>query len=159
MKNVVIMIIILLTGRSVEKSVEEVKDCLEEVNETFEKEKEENMRQIKLLGKYSDQSDVITHVFLFLFLEEKSSSDLQHMRLLVENIQEKMYEFESNMKNNLILYGISQEERETGEMLSNKVREIIRTHFKIARDVVLTNVSRIYTGPQVQGCRPVLGTS
>ena len=81
------------------------------------------------------------------------------MRYMVENIQEKMYEFESNMKNNLILYGISQEERETGEMLSNKVREIIRTHFKIARDVVLTNVSRIYTGPQVQGCRPVLGTS
>ena len=52
------MIIALLTGRSVEKSVEEVKDCLEEVNETFEKEKEENMRQMKHLGKYSDQSDV-----------------------------------------------------------------------------------------------------
>ena len=128
---------------------------MDEVNETFEKEKEENMRQIKLQGKYSAQSDV--NLFLFLFLDEKSSSNLQHMRFLVENIQEKMYEFESNMKNNLILYGISQEERETGEMLSNKVREIIRTHFKIARDVVLTNVSRIYTGPEVQGCRPVLG--
>ena len=77
----------------------------------------------------------------------------------MENIQEKMYEFESNMKNNLILYGISQEERETGERLVSKVREIIRSHFKIARDVVLTNVTRIYTGPEVQGCRPVLGTS
>ena len=55
MKNVVIMITTLLTGRSVEKSVEEVKDCLEEVNETFEKEKEENMRQIRSLGIYSGQ--------------------------------------------------------------------------------------------------------
>ena len=81
------------------------------------------------------------------------------MRFLVENIQEKMYEFESNMKNNLILYGISQEERETGERLVSKVREIIRAHFKIARDVALTNVSRLYSGPQVQGCRPVLGTN
>ena len=80
------------------------------------------------------------------------------MRFVVENIQEKMYEFESKMKNNLILYGISQEERETGERLVSKVREIIRSHFKIAREVVLTNVTRIYTGPEVQGCRPVLGT-
>ena len=79
------------------------------------------------------------------------------MRFVVENIQEKIYEFESNMKNNLILYGISQEERETGERLVSKVREIIRAHFKIARDVVLTNVTRVYTGPEVQGCRPVLG--
>ena len=102
---------------------------------------------------------VSSYELLIQFPEEKSSSNIQQMRYMVENIQEKMYEFESNMKNNLILYGISQEERETGEMLSNKVREIIRTHFKIARDVVLTNVSRIYTGPQVQGCRPVLGTS
>ena len=80
------------------------------------------------------------------------------MRFVVENIEEKMYEFESNMKNNLILYGISQEERETGKRLDCKVREIIRAHFKIAREVVLTNVTRVYTGPEVQGCRPVLGT-
>ena len=44
-----------LTGKIVEKSVEEIKDCLDEVNETFEKEKEENMRQIRSLGNYSDQ--------------------------------------------------------------------------------------------------------
>ena len=39
-----------LTGKSVEKSVEEITDCLDKVNETFEKEKEDNMRQIKSLG-------------------------------------------------------------------------------------------------------------
>ena len=43
------------TGKSVEKSVEEIKDCLDEVNETFEKEKEEYLRQIRSLGNYSDQ--------------------------------------------------------------------------------------------------------
>ena len=44
-----------IKGKSVEKSVEEIKDCLEEVMETFEKDKEENLRQIRSLGNYSDQ--------------------------------------------------------------------------------------------------------
>ena len=35
--------------------------------------------------------------------------------------QEKMYEFEANMKNNLIFYGVPQEERETPERLLSKV--------------------------------------
>ena len=47
--------IMIFTGKNVDKSVEEIKDCLDEVNETFEKEKEENMRQIRSLGIYSGQ--------------------------------------------------------------------------------------------------------
>ena len=43
------------SGKSLEKSVEEMKDCLDEVNDTFEKEKEENLRQLRSLGNYSDQ--------------------------------------------------------------------------------------------------------
>ena len=81
------------------------------------------------------------------------------MRYLVENIQEKMYMLESNMKNNLIFYGISQEEGETAERLVGKVREVISRQLKMSREVVMTNVTRLYTGPEVQGCRPVLGNS
>ena len=81
------------------------------------------------------------------------------MRYLVENIQEKMYMLESNMKNNLIFYGISQEEGETAERLGGKVREVISRQLKMSREVVMTNVTRLYTGPEVQGCRPVLGNS
>ena len=33
-----------------------------------------------------------------------------------------MYEFEANMRNNLIFYGVPQEERETPERLLSKVR-------------------------------------
>ena len=53
-----------LTGKSVEKSVEEIRDCLDEVNETFEKEKEENMRQIKSLGtsNYSKRFEIINPI-------------------------------------------------------------------------------------------------
>ena len=84
---------------------------------------------------------------------------MQQMRYLVENIQEKMYMLESNMKNNLIFYGISQEEGETAERLVGKVREVISRQLKMSREVVMTNVTRLYTGPEVQGCRPVLGNS
>ena len=79
------------------------------------------------------------------------------MRFLVENIQEKMYEFESNLRNNLIFYGIWQEEGETGERLVGKVREGISRQMKIGREMVVTSVTRLHTGPEVQGCRPVLG--
>ena len=61
-----------------------------------------------------------------------------------------------NLRNNLIFYGISPEERETLERLEIKVKEVIRSHFKIVREVVLAKVTRLHTGPQVLGCRPVL---
>ncbi len=39
----------------------------------------------------------------------------------VEDLSEKMYDFEVNKKNNLIFYGITQEPEETPSMLMNKV--------------------------------------
>ena len=40
----------------------------------------------------------------------------------VDDINEKMYEFEANKRNNLIFYGIQPEPRETPSMLLNKVK-------------------------------------
>ena len=39
-----------------------------------------------------------------------------------------------------------------------QVKDVMRQHLKVARDVGVSSVSRIYSGPEVQGCRPVLGT-
>ena len=39
----------------------------------------------------------------------------------VEDINEKMYDFEANKRNNLIFYGIPNEARETHSMLRQKV--------------------------------------
>ena len=39
----------------------------------------------------------------------------------VDNIQEKMYDFEINKRNNLLFYGIKEERRETPSDLFNKV--------------------------------------
>ena len=40
----------------------------------------------------------------------------------------------------------------------HKVKEIIRTQLSMQRQVVVTRVSRMFTGPKVSGCRPVLVT-
>ena len=45
------------------------------------------------------------------------------MRYLVENIQEKMYMLESNMKNNLIFYGIPAPRNETRHSLAKTIQD------------------------------------
>ena len=76
----------------------------------------------------------------------------------LENVQEKMYDFDANKKNNLIVYGIPNEGHEKEITLSAKVKELIKTNMKIRRELVITTVSRMFTGPEVFGCRPVLVT-
>lgn len=51
-----------------------------------------------------------------------------------------MYEFEQNKRNNLILYGLNNEARETPELLMAKVQNIIRVTLAIRRDINLTKV-------------------
>ena len=76
----------------------------------------------------------------------------------LERVQEKMYDFELNKKNNLIFYGIPNEVNEKEPQLIMKIKEMIRNHMKIRRDVIISSASRLYTGPEVFGCRPTLVT-
>ena len=83
---------------------------------------------------------------------------LEQLTAVIESVQEKMYDFEVNKKNNLIFYGIPQEERETPQRLTAKITELIKTKLSMQREMSLSNVSRMYTGSEVKGCRPVLVT-
>ena len=83
-------------------------------------------------------------------------SKLDQLTSIIETVQEKMYDFEVNKKNNLIFYGIPQEERETPQKLTGKIVEAIRVKLSIQRDISLSNVNRMYTGSEVLGCKPVL---
>ena len=80
------------------------------------------------------------------------------MSNVMENVLEKMYEFESQKKNNLIFYGVTGEDDESSVKLMNKVKEVIRGQLNIQRLMVVRRVSRMFTGPKVFGCRPVLVT-
>ena len=50
-----------------------------------------------------------------------AQEQIQEIMERVDDINEKMYEFEANKRNNLIFYGIQPEPRETPSMLLNKV--------------------------------------
>ena len=76
----------------------------------------------------------------------------------LENVQEKMYDFDANKKNNLIVYGLQNEAHEKENSLIVKVKELIRLNMKIRRELVITTASRMFTGPEVFGCHPVLVT-
>ena len=53
-----------------------------------------------------------------------------------------MYDFEINKKNNLIFYGIPNEINEKEPYLIQKVKELIRNHMKIRRDIIITSATR-----------------
>ena len=58
----------------------------------------------------------------------------------VPQVNEKVYEFEQNKRNNLIFYGLNNETRETPEMLMSKIQTIIRVTLGVRRDITLSKV-------------------
>lgn len=68
----------------------------------------------------------------------KLTDRMEQMNNVLEDVQEKMYDFEANKKNNLIIYGIPNESRETTEMLATKVKDIMKTHMMIRREIPIT---------------------
>ena len=67
----------------------------------------------------------------------------------LEHVQEKMYDFEANKKNNLIFYGIPNEAHEKETNLIMKVKDLIKTNMKIRRELIITTTSRMFTGPEM----------
>ncbi len=60
---------------------------------------------------------------------------------LFQNFQEKMYEFEQNKKNNLILYGIITKHPETSESLKARVVTLFKDHLNIRDQCYKTSLS------------------
>ena len=76
----------------------------------------------------------------------------------VDDISEKMYEFEQNKKNNLLFYGIGSDNRETPDSLIQKIIIIMKTTLGLRRDIPIVKASRLLTGPEIVGSRPVVVT-
>ena len=60
----------------------------------------------------------------------------------LDRVQEKMYDFEINKKNNLIFYGIPNEINEKEPQLILKIKELMKNHMKIRRDIIITSATR-----------------
>ena len=66
--------------------------------------------------------------------------ELESVMERVEEINEKMYDFEANKRNNLIFYGIPNETKELQPALLQKITHIIRTSLGIRRDIPVAKV-------------------
>ena len=75
---------------------------------------------------------------------------------MIDDIEEKMYDFEISKKNNLIFYGIPAPKKETRTSLTQTIQDIIHINLNITRDIAIESVNRISKGPEVRGCRPIL---
>ena len=66
--------------------------------------------------------------------------ELQSVMDRVDDINEKMYDFEANKRNNLIFYGIPNEVKETPGGLLQKINKIIKTSLGLRRDIPVSKV-------------------
>ena len=77
------------------------------------------------------------------------NENFENMSQHIEDVQEKMYDFEQNKKNNLIFYGVPGGARETKDDLKNKISSLLKLRLNIRREISILRASRMLTGPQV----------
>ncbi len=67
-----------------------------------------------------------------------------------DDLHEKMHEIDKTRKNNLLFYGIKPDFLpEIQSQLEQKIHEIFKVNLHITRDIPLTKISRMISGPEV----------
>ena len=74
------------------------------------------------------------------------TGQLDELKSSVENVHEKMYDYEASKKNNLIFYGIPKEEKETAKTLILKIKSIIQNRLNIKRYISISGACRLFSG-------------
>ena len=68
-----------------------------------------------------------------------------------DDLHEKMHELDKTRKNNLLFYGIKPDFLpEIQSQLEQKIHEVMRFNLHISRDVPVTKISRMISGPEVK---------
>ena len=83
---------------------------------------------------------------------------LESLGSRVTQMNEKMYDFEQNKRNNLIFYGVPNDSSETSESLAINMQRLLKEKMMLKREIVITQAARDDTGPAVSGRRPVIVT-
>ena len=74
------------------------------------------------------------------------TDQLDELKSSMENVHEKMYDYEASKKNNLIFYGIPKEEKETAKTLILKIKSIIQNRLNIKRYISISGACRLFSG-------------
>ena len=170
-----------MNNEIVKAAEESIQECEDEVNirnnnvemffsevyKQMEKVQESSLKEYEKINSVGDMNG-IQRMKIEQMLErtdrcadekfDEIQKNIEKLKASLETAQEKMYDHECNKKNNLIFYGIPQEQNEDLSMLHAKVLALIRVNLNIKRNITIISVSRMYTGPEVHGCRPILVT-
>ena len=68
----------------------------------------------------------------------------------VTQMNEKMYDFEQNKRNNLIFYGMPSDPTETSESLAISIQKLIKEKMLLKREMIITQVNFIAFGSNSQ---------
>ena len=71
---------------------------------------------------------------------------MESVTIQIDDVQEKMYDFEQNKRNNLIFYGVPGGDRENRDDLRVKVSNLLRLHLNMRREIPILKASRMLTG-------------
>lgn len=128
-------------SQNLELMEERHKKLIEELNLKLEQKID------KLNGKlYKNMENLSGQMESESSFNERTKEQINLLFTRVDDIHEKLYEFEVSKKNNLIFYGISGEHRETPSELMAKVTSILKQTLSLRRDIVISKAARIMTG-------------
>ena len=73
--------------------------------------------------------------------------------------QDRLYEMDRSWRNNLVFNGIKTEGHgcyESPECTEGKVRQILKNHLNIGREIIINRCHRVYNGADKFGNKPVV---
>lgn len=145
-------------------TVKEISKEGAELEKLENKVKEQDDQLVKLHKTIDVQRDEIMtlkqNMETLLGFDEKVTSLTRKVEAITgvyDDLHEKMHEMDKTKRNNLLFYGIKPDFLpEIQHQLDQKIHEIIRHRLCFSRDVPTTKITRMLTGPEVRGSRPVL---
>ena len=71
---------------------------------------------------------------------------LDDLKMNMESVHDLMNDCEASRRNNLIFYGVSQDERESSKSLTLKIKNILNNKLKVNRFIPVAGACRIFSG-------------
>merc|ERR1719347_514849 len=129
-----------------EEKIEELREALDGIDIDIKSKIQTTTDQ--LMNKIHDEVKLNGEGKAGIGLEISTVKDmLESLSSRVSAMNEKMYDFEANKRNNLIFYGIPNDPQETADTLIDKIQEVLRDKMLMKRDIMITQALRDDTGP------------
>merc|ERR1719471_1682980 len=89
----------------------------------------------------------------------KMRLDLGELMVVYDDMQDRLYEIDRSWRNSLVFNGIKTDGHgcyESPECTEGKVRQILKNHLNIGREIIINRCHRVYNGADKFGNKPVV---